>query len=156
MPVARIAVVEDEPAIRRGVADALRFADYDVAEAADGANSFNTPRWTSPRLIGPNAAAQLQTLAASLDPTAVQPRAAEASATATAADGAGGGPRTPSGPPCNAGGSSGAASGFAAGSWAALPASPLTCKPAHELRPNRLSTALWRPTVFLALQERPG
>jgi DNA-binding response OmpR family regulator len=33
---ARIVVVEDEPAIRRGVADALRFTGYDVAEAADG------------------------------------------------------------------------------------------------------------------------
>src|SRR4051794_27867296 len=36
MPAARVAVIEDEPAIRRGVADALRFADYEVAEAADG------------------------------------------------------------------------------------------------------------------------
>lgn len=33
---ARIVVVEDEPAIRRGVADALRFTGYDVAEAVDG------------------------------------------------------------------------------------------------------------------------
>lgn len=32
----RIVVVEDEPAIRRGVADALRITGYDVAEAADG------------------------------------------------------------------------------------------------------------------------
>ncbi|MGL4554642.1 MAG: response regulator transcription factor [Gemmataceae bacterium] len=32
----RIVVVEDEPAIRRGVADALRLSGYDVAEAADG------------------------------------------------------------------------------------------------------------------------
>ena len=32
----RIVVVEDEPAIRRGVADALRACGYDVAEAADG------------------------------------------------------------------------------------------------------------------------
>src|SRR3954449_5010370 len=37
MSAARIAVIEDEPAIRRGVADALRFADYEVTEAADGA-----------------------------------------------------------------------------------------------------------------------
>src|SRR3954471_20893142 len=37
MPAARVAVIEDEPAIRRGVADALRFADYEVTEAADGA-----------------------------------------------------------------------------------------------------------------------
>jgi DNA-binding response OmpR family regulator len=33
---ARIVVVEDEPAIRRGVADALRASGYQVAEAADG------------------------------------------------------------------------------------------------------------------------
>jgi len=33
---ARIVVVEDEPAIRRGVSDALRITGYDVAEAADG------------------------------------------------------------------------------------------------------------------------
>src|SRR4051794_961982 len=32
----RIVVVEDEPAIRRGVADALRASGYEVAEAADG------------------------------------------------------------------------------------------------------------------------
>jgi len=36
MPAAHVIVIEDEPAIRRGVADALRFANYDVAEAADG------------------------------------------------------------------------------------------------------------------------
>lgn len=32
----RIVVVEDEPAIRRGVADALRISGYEVAEAGDG------------------------------------------------------------------------------------------------------------------------
>lgn len=37
MPKARIVVVEDEPAIRRGVTDALRLTGYDVAEAPDGA-----------------------------------------------------------------------------------------------------------------------
>ncbi|HVK10086.1 MAG TPA: response regulator transcription factor, partial [Gemmataceae bacterium] len=37
MSKARIVVVEDEPAIRRGVADALRIHQYDVCEAADGA-----------------------------------------------------------------------------------------------------------------------
>ncbi len=36
MPKARIVVVEDEPAIRRGVTDALRLTGYDVTEAADG------------------------------------------------------------------------------------------------------------------------
>ncbi len=33
---ARIVVVEDEPAIRRGVTEALRMTGYDVSEAADG------------------------------------------------------------------------------------------------------------------------
>src|SRR5262245_59150879 len=37
MSTARIVVVEDEPAIRRGVVDLLRVNGYDVAEAADGA-----------------------------------------------------------------------------------------------------------------------
>ncbi|MDY3555467.1 response regulator transcription factor [Gemmata sp. JC717] len=37
MPKARIVVVEDEPAIRRGVSDALRLSGYDVTETADGA-----------------------------------------------------------------------------------------------------------------------
>jgi DNA-binding response OmpR family regulator len=37
MSKGRIAVVEDEPAIRRGVVDALRLTGYDVTEAADGA-----------------------------------------------------------------------------------------------------------------------
>jgi DNA-binding response OmpR family regulator len=36
MPKARIVVVEDEPAIRRGVVDALRLTGYEVAEAGDG------------------------------------------------------------------------------------------------------------------------
>lgn len=37
MPKARIVVVEDEPAIRRGVSDALRLSGYEVTETADGA-----------------------------------------------------------------------------------------------------------------------
>ncbi len=36
MKAPRIVVVEDEPAIRRGIADALRACGYEVAEAADG------------------------------------------------------------------------------------------------------------------------
>jgi DNA-binding response OmpR family regulator len=36
MAIARIVVIEDEPAIRRGVVDALRATSYEVAEAADG------------------------------------------------------------------------------------------------------------------------
>ncbi len=36
MPIAQVVVVEDEPAIRRGVADALRASGYSVVEAADG------------------------------------------------------------------------------------------------------------------------
>src|SRR5919204_489589 len=37
MPPTRVVVIEDEPAIRRGVVDVLRGAGYEVAEAADGA-----------------------------------------------------------------------------------------------------------------------
>jgi DNA-binding response OmpR family regulator len=40
MPVARIVVVEDDPAIRRGVVDVLRASGYQVAEAGDGANGY--------------------------------------------------------------------------------------------------------------------
>jgi DNA-binding response OmpR family regulator len=40
MSTTRIVVVEDEPAIRRGVADVLRASNYDVAEAADGARGL--------------------------------------------------------------------------------------------------------------------
>lgn len=37
MSVVRVVVIEDEPAIRRGVVDALRATGYEVVEAADGA-----------------------------------------------------------------------------------------------------------------------
>ena len=37
MSAVRVVVIEDEPAIRRGVVDALRATGYEVAEAADGA-----------------------------------------------------------------------------------------------------------------------
>src|ERR1700730_8052129 len=36
MPPLRVVIIEDEPPIRRGVADALRAAGYEIAEAADG------------------------------------------------------------------------------------------------------------------------
>src|SRR5437016_2426726 len=36
----RVVIVEDEPAIRRGVVDALRASGYEVAEAADGARGL--------------------------------------------------------------------------------------------------------------------
>src|SRR5215471_8862803 len=40
MPHARVVVIEDEPAIRRGVIDALRATGYEVIEAADGASGL--------------------------------------------------------------------------------------------------------------------
>jgi DNA-binding response OmpR family regulator len=40
MPRSRVVVIEDEPAIRRGVVDALRLSGYDVAEAPDGASGL--------------------------------------------------------------------------------------------------------------------
>src|SRR5256885_3015713 len=36
MSAPRVVVIEDDPAIRRGVVDALRASNYEVAEAADG------------------------------------------------------------------------------------------------------------------------
>lgn len=36
MPLASILVVEDDPAIRRGLCDALRFAGYSASESSDG------------------------------------------------------------------------------------------------------------------------
>jgi DNA-binding response OmpR family regulator len=41
MPLARVLVVEDDAAIRRGVRDALDFAGYAVLEAADGKLGFD-------------------------------------------------------------------------------------------------------------------
>jgi DNA-binding response OmpR family regulator len=40
MPKARIVVVEDEPAIRRGLSDVLRLSGYEVTEAPDGASGL--------------------------------------------------------------------------------------------------------------------
>jgi two-component system, OmpR family, response regulator RpaB len=40
MPTPRVVVIEDEPAIRRGVGDALRATGYEVVEAADGARGL--------------------------------------------------------------------------------------------------------------------
>jgi len=40
MPTARIVVVEDDSAIRRGVVDVLRASGYEVMEAADGAKGL--------------------------------------------------------------------------------------------------------------------
>src|ERR1700757_4087861 len=40
MPKARIVVVEDDSAIRRGVVDVLRASGYEVAEASDGARGL--------------------------------------------------------------------------------------------------------------------
>jgi DNA-binding response OmpR family regulator len=40
MSASRVVVVEDEPAIRRGVGDALRAHGYEVIEAADGARGL--------------------------------------------------------------------------------------------------------------------
>ena len=40
MPSHRIVVIEDEPAIRRGVVDALRASGYAAAEAGDVADNY--------------------------------------------------------------------------------------------------------------------
>ncbi|MAG56750.1 MAG: DNA-binding response regulator [Planctomycetes bacterium] len=42
MPLGNILVVEDDPAIRRGLVDALSFSGYSVQEAADGGQGLRT------------------------------------------------------------------------------------------------------------------
>jgi DNA-binding response OmpR family regulator len=51
MHAPHIVVVEDEPAIRRGVVDALRLSGYDVTEAADGAAGFEHSSRPGVRLV---------------------------------------------------------------------------------------------------------
>lgn len=51
MHAPHIVVVEDEPAIRRGVADALRLSGYDVTEAADGEIGFEQSARPGVRLV---------------------------------------------------------------------------------------------------------
>jgi hypothetical protein len=112
------------------------------------------PLWTSSTLIGHDAPAQLATLAA-----AVGTRAQATPKAAVPASGGGGStPGTPTpGSPCNAGlGAAGPGGGLSSGSWAALGVTPAACRPATTLEPHPPSPALWRPTVFISLQERPG
>jgi DNA-binding response OmpR family regulator len=47
----RIVVVEDEPAIRRGVVDALRLSGYEVTEAADGVAGLTEARQPAVDLV---------------------------------------------------------------------------------------------------------
>lgn len=47
----QIVVVEDEPAIRRGVVDALKMSGYEVAEASDGAAGFERSIQPGVRLV---------------------------------------------------------------------------------------------------------
>src|SRR5438132_4848659 len=47
----RLVVIEDEHAIRRGVADALRASGYDVAEAADGQRGLEEAARTGVDLV---------------------------------------------------------------------------------------------------------
>jgi DNA-binding response OmpR family regulator len=51
MSASRIVVVEDEPAIRRGVVDALKMSGYEVAEAADGAAGYERSIQPGVRLV---------------------------------------------------------------------------------------------------------
>jgi hypothetical protein len=105
-------------------------------------------------LIGINAAAALQRLAAAPRTEALAPTAMPGR---SAAGGSGTAPSAPSGPPCSAGASAaGGSGGLGSGGWAAIGVSPLGCNPSQSLHPHRLSSALWRPTAFVSLQERPG
>ena len=47
----RVLVIEDEPAILRGLADSLRFESYDVLTAADGEEGYRVARQQNPDLI---------------------------------------------------------------------------------------------------------
>jgi len=51
MSAPHVVVVEDEPAIRRGVVDVLRMSGYDVTEAADGAVGFEQSVRPGVRLV---------------------------------------------------------------------------------------------------------
>ena len=51
MPTRTVLVVEDDAAIRRGLVDALRFAGYEVHEAADGASGLDLALAASPDLV---------------------------------------------------------------------------------------------------------
>jgi DNA-binding response OmpR family regulator len=51
MRAPRIVVIEDEPAIRRGVCDALRATGYDVAEAGDGVKGLAEASRTDSDLV---------------------------------------------------------------------------------------------------------
>jgi hypothetical protein len=114
----------------------------------------STPPWTSPQLIGLDAASQLNDLAATVNPASAAPAARGSYQSHSSGASA---PHAPSGPPCNAGGAAGGSAGSASsGAWAGLGVSPVVCLPSPELRPQRLSSALWRPMAFVSLQERPG
>ena len=45
----RILIVEDDPAIRRGIVDAVRFAGYEPVETADGEVRFHKDGYTDLR-----------------------------------------------------------------------------------------------------------
>ena len=51
MAIARVLVVEDDSAIRRGLCDALRFSNYDTVEAADGRAGLDAALTTEVDLV---------------------------------------------------------------------------------------------------------
>lgn len=51
MPRARVLVVEDDPAIRRGLVDALRYASCETMEAADGEEGLRAALGRDPDLV---------------------------------------------------------------------------------------------------------
>jgi hypothetical protein len=122
--------------------------------AAGPQRDASAPLWTTPSLVGWDAGSQLDKLAAAVASGSPAPTA---SANGVTRPGGGGGiPGSPPGAPCSAAGSAGSAGGLSTGSWAAVGVSPTACFPAPTLRPHRPSLALWRPMVFVSLQERPG
>lgn len=51
MSIGKVLVVEDDAPIRRGLVDSLRFAGYEVLEAADGAQGLDLALRTQPELV---------------------------------------------------------------------------------------------------------
>jgi hypothetical protein len=139
--------------------------------ATDGAGSHTTaaarapqptagaPSWTSPALLGLDAPAQLQKLAAAYAPRpSAQGASLEPAPGGLSPRGGGGGsPLAPAGPaPCAAGAAGTAGGGPTSGAWAGLAVTPSGCAAPRLTQLLLPSPALWRPLAFVSIQERPG
>jgi hypothetical protein len=141
-----------ESAVRAPAAVDATVAPGAIAQGAAGGTSSSAPAWTSPALIGPDAAARFEALAAAIESHA--PRLSVRGGD-DASGGGGGSPLEP-GAPCNAGSTSAGGTAGSAGGWVAVPVMRVVCRPASAPRRLQLPAALWRPAAFVSLQERPG